>query len=130
MEINIKRKGLRLPILNRCGQVCFSCNQIAGFFDHECVCKESINTLDFLQGDNERRSRGLWLVVASFASHPIKYQNSLIIDISGRLGEASRVSSNQIAGFFDHHYFAEESIDIFFLLGDKGKVAPVATTVG
>ena len=68
--------------------------------------------------------------MASFASHPIKYQNSLIIDISGRLGEASRVSSNQIAGFFDHHYFAEKSIDIFFLLGDKGKVAPVATTLG
>ena len=130
MEINIKRKGLRLPILNRCGQVCFSCNQIAGFFDHECVCKESINTLDFLQGDNERRSRGLWLVVASFASHPIKYQNSLIPDISGRLGEASRVSSNQIAGFFDHHYFAKESTNIFFLLGDKGKVASVATTLG
>ena len=70
------------------------------------------------------------MVVASCTSHPIKYQNSLIINISGRLGEASRVSSNQIAGFFDHHYFAKESTNIFFLLGDKGKVASVATTLG
>ena len=48
-----------------------SANQIAVFFDHQCLLKESIDLLDFLHGDNyqenvafETTSFGwVWLVV-------------------------------------------------------------------
>ena len=35
---------LRLPLLVWYSQLCFSSNQIAGLFDHQYICKESIDT--------------------------------------------------------------------------------------
>ena len=40
------RKDLRLPLLIGC----LSSNQIAGFFDYQYLCKESVDTSDFLDG--------------------------------------------------------------------------------
>ena len=37
------------------GELCLLSNQISGFFDHQCLWKESINLLDFLHGDNHQR---------------------------------------------------------------------------
>ena len=40
------------------GQLCLSSNHIAGFSDHQYLCKESIDTLDFLHEDNLQRKEG------------------------------------------------------------------------
>ena len=42
------RKDLRVPFLVWCCWLCFLSSQIAGFFDHQYFCKESIDTVVFL----------------------------------------------------------------------------------
>ena len=49
LEIAISgREDLRLPLLSTCGQLSLLSNLIAGFFDHQYLCNESIDTLDFM----------------------------------------------------------------------------------
>lgn len=74
----------------------FLSNHIARFFDHQFLWKESIYNSDFLHGgnyqgkvDSETTAFGLvWLVLplilASFASHPIRLPDSSIISLSGK----------------------------------------------
>ena len=66
-----------------------STNQIVGFFDHQYVWKKSIDILDFLRGGNHQEKLAswdnhFWLVVASFACHPGRLLDFLIINISGK----------------------------------------------
>ena len=87
MEITIKgRKDLRLPVLVGCCQLCLLSSQIAGFFDHQYLWKESMNTKDFLLGGNQQLKEG-WgyhfcLGLANCVYHSNRLQNSLIINIS------------------------------------------------
>ena len=37
---------------------CVSFSQILGFFDHQNMCKESINTIYFLHEDNHQLKKG------------------------------------------------------------------------
>ena len=48
MEIVTKgRHHLRLPLLVGCGQLCLWSSQIPGFFDHQYLWKESIETFNW-----------------------------------------------------------------------------------
>ena len=51
------RKDPRPPLLVGCGQLYLSPNRIVGFFDRQYLGKESINTLDFLLGDNDQQKK-------------------------------------------------------------------------
>ena len=141
MEITIKgRKDLRLPVLVGCCQLCLLSSQIAGFFDHQYLWKESMNTKDFFLGGNQQWKEG-WgyhfcLGLANCVYHSNRLQNSLIINISawnqlilyffyleitikGRKDLRLPVLvgccqlcllSNRIPGFFGHQYLRRESI--------------------
>ena len=65
-----------------------STNQIAVFFDHQYLWKESINILDFLFWDNNQGKIGLRLLVlfgrGQLGPCPVRLQDSLIINITGR----------------------------------------------
>ena len=140
MEITIKgRKDLRLPVLVGCCQLCLLSSQIAGFFDHQYLWKESMNTKDFLLGGNQQLKEG-WgyhfcLGLANCVYHSNRLQNSLIINISAwnqlilhffihgdnhQRKEGSETASFWIPGFFGHQYLWRESIKTLdFLYGDN-----------
>ena len=115
MEVIIEEKQhLKLTLLVRCGQLCFSSNQIAGFFDHQYLQEELVDFLEFLHGDNhhERQHLSVPLLVGC--------------------GQVYLLSS-QIVGFFEHQYLWEESISLLdFLNGDnyQRKVASENDTFG
>ena len=108
MEINIsKRKDPRLPLLDGCGQLCLSSNQITGFFNYQCLRKESIDTVYFLHGGNYQRREDLRL--------------SLVVDCGQLCLIQSRLFNSSIFWKRVNWYRS-------FLLGDHWKVAPVTTT--
>ena len=90
MQLVIKgRKHPRLPLLVWCGQLSFLLNWIAGFFDQQVLSKESFDMLVFCMElvIKERLHPRLWLLVGSgqlCASGQIGFQDSLVINISGR----------------------------------------------
>ena len=65
-------------------------NQIAVFFDHQYLWKYSIDTLDFLHGDNHKQKEG--------------FEITTLVGC-GQLC----LSFSQIVGFFHHQYFWKES---------------------
>ena len=88
-----------------CSQLCLSSNQIAGFFDHQYLCKESIGIIDFLQVDN--------------------YQGTVALQ--------NTTLSIQMVGFSEHQYPWKESINILDFLceeNNQGKLASNTTTCG
>ena len=96
MKITINRG---MDLLVGFGQLCLSSNHIAGFSDHQYLCKESIDTLDFLHEDNLQRKEG---------SETTTLVGCYLLWFS----------SNLIGGFFDHQYLCKESINIlYFMLG-------------
>ena len=57
MEIVIKgRYHMRLTLLVGCSKVSLSFNQIAGFFDHQNIWKDSVYVLDILLKDSHQVS--------------------------------------------------------------------------
>ena len=73
----------RLTFLVGFGQICFSSNQIAGFFDHKYLWMKSIDVVDFLHGDNhqgkeEYETTCFWLGVVNWASRRIGLQDFFI----------------------------------------------------
>ena len=89
MEIVIQgRQHLRLHFLVGYGQVLFSSNQIAGFFDYQCLWMESIDILDFSHLGNHpgeiAPETNFFGWVCSVKSHPMRLQDSFIINISER----------------------------------------------
>ena len=55
MQIIIKEmQHLKLLVLFECGQLCLLLNQIAGFFDHQYLRKESSNILIFISSQSSR----------------------------------------------------------------------------
>ena len=87
--------------------------RFAGYFDYQYVCKESIDTLDFLHGYNHQRMEGSMFTF-------------------GWDGQFCFLS-NQIAGFLDHQYLWKESIETLdFLHGSnyQGKEGAETTLFG
>ena len=83
------------------GKICFlsldikivSANQNAVFFDHQYLWKKSFDILDFCVEIITRKSQYLRLLlsvfrsgVASGASHPVRMQDSLVINNSENIG--------------------------------------------
>ena len=118
-----------------------STNQIAVFFDFQCLWKERISLLDFFHGDQKSSfwDYYFWLSVTRCASRPVRLQDCLIINISERNWSISQIFlrgdnhqgkvaseistfgwlcghlcllSNQIAGFFNRQYLWKESTDL------------------
>ena len=55
MDLFIKgRQHLRLLLLVGCGPLCLFPNQIVAFFDHQYLCKELNDILDFLHEVNHQ----------------------------------------------------------------------------
>ena len=55
MELVIKRRQhLGLPLSVKCGQLSLSSNQVAQFFEYQCLWSKWVDILDFLDGDNHQ----------------------------------------------------------------------------
>ena len=151
------RQHLRLLPLRGCGQLCLFSNQIAGLFDHQYLSKESSDILVFCMVLVIKGRQDYWLGVVSCVSHPIILDDSLIINISEKSqiiyqlvfhGDSHRakvasetftlvgygqycLSSNQIAGLFDHQCLRKESLMAqFFCIEIVSKLVSENTTFG
>ena len=94
MEIGTKKTWhMRLPLLLGFSQLCNLLSQITGFFDHQYICRESIDILNYLHGAIHQGRQHLGL--------------SLLFGY----GQLCLLSS-QTAGFFDHRYLGKKSINI------------------
>ena len=89
MEFIIKcRYHLRLLLLVECGQLCHLPSQIAGFFDHQYLWKESVDTLVSLNGVSHKGKVApvtchLFGLGVVSCGHLIILQDYLISNISG-----------------------------------------------
>ena len=149
MEVVIKRGQHLGLLLDWICQWCLKSNDIAGFFDHEYLWRESIDILIFcielaIKGRKHLRLPLLICCgqlclssnqIAGFFIINIPGRNQLIsqifcseIIIKGRQNMALPVlvgcdhlclSSNQILGFFKHQYQWKESIDLSFFTWRK-----------
>ena len=116
MEFIIKcRYHLRLLLLVECGQLCHLPSQIAGFFDHQYLWKESVDILVSLHGVSHKGKVApitchLFGLGVVSCGHLIILQDCLISNISGE---------NQL-------------VSLFFLHGDnyQEKVRSIITVLG
>ena len=112
MEIIIKRmQDLSLLLLVECGQLCLLSNQIAGFFDHQYLRKESIDILVFCIE-----------IFIKESQHP---RLPLLVEYAQLC-----LFSNQVEGVYDHQYSQKESNGTLLVFYEDNHEGTEATTFG